>query len=72
MTKQKIVYNVNVCNSRVEQFDTLEEAQDFINKKCQPYITKSTYECDCENCDYEDCDFWYGCEDWAETKEQGL
>ena len=48
MTKQKIWYNVNVNDTRVEQFETLEQAQDYINKQIKPYITKSTYEYDNE------------------------
>ena len=53
MIKQRIWYNVNVNDSRIEQFETLEQAQDYINKQIKPYITKSTYE-------YSDeCEFWY-------------
>ena len=54
MTKdkeQKVWYNVNVNDSRVEQFETLEEAQAYLEKQIKPYITKSLYVhdamCDC-------------------------
>lgn len=57
MTKQKTWYNVNVNDSRIEQFETLEEAQDYINKRLKPYITKSIYEYDNE------------CECWDEISE---
>lgn len=52
MAKQKIWYNVNINDSRVEQFETLEQAQDYINKQVKPYITKSTYEYD------DECEYW--------------
>ena len=59
MIKQKIWYNVNVNDSRIEQFETLEQAQDYINKQVKPYITKSMYEYDDE------------CECWNEISEMG-
>lgn len=59
MAKQKTWYNVNVNGSRVEQFETLEQAQDYINKQVKPYITKSTYEHNDE------------CECWDEISETG-
>ena len=52
MIKQKIWYNVNVNDSRIEQFETLEQAQDYINKQVKPYITKSMYEYD------DECECW--------------
>ena len=59
MVKQKIWYNVNVNGSRVEQFETLKQALDYINKQVKPYITKSLYEYDNE------------CECWNEISEIG-
>ena len=51
MEQQRTYYNVNINDSRVEQFETLEEAQEYISNLMKPYITKSTYvydqECDC-------------------------
>lgn len=58
MVEQKTLYNVNINNSRVEQFETLEQAQDYINKQIKPYITKSIYEYDNE------------CECWDEIIEE--
>lgn len=58
MTKQKIWYNVNANDTRLEQFETLKQAQAYINKQLKLCITKSTYEYD------EEC----GC--WEEIKEQ--
>ena len=41
----KTWYNVNINNSRVEQFTTFEEAQKYLEDfKSKCYITKSVYE----------------------------
>ena len=57
---KKTWYNVNVNDSRVEQFETLEEAQEYLNNQIKPYITKSIYEYDKE------------CDEWFETSEMGV
>lgn len=52
MAKREKRYNVNINNSRIEQFETLGQAQDYISKQVKPYITKSTYEYD------DECECW--------------
>lgn len=48
---------MNISDTRLEQFETLEQAQDYINEQIKPYITKSTYEYD------------YECGCWEEIRE---
>ena len=57
---KKTWYNVNINDSRVEQFETLEQAQEYLNNQIKPYITKSIYEYDTE------------CDEWFETVEMGV
>ena len=47
-------YNVNIDGTRVDQFGTIEEAQQYIDDfKSRCYITKTLYVYD------EDCTEWY-------------
>ena len=57
---EKTWYNVNVNGYRVEQFETLEQAQEYLNKQIKPFITKSIYKYDNE------------CDEWYETTETGI
>ena len=52
---KKIWYNINLNGSRVEQFETLEQAQDYLKKISS--ITQSIYEYDAD------------CEEWNEISE---
>ena len=52
MQENKILYNLNINNERIEQFSTLKEAKEFLEKHpISIYFTKSLYtydkECDC-------------------------
>ena len=55
---KKILYNVNINDSRVEQFETLEDAQEYLANLTKPYITKSVYKYDTEcNCWDEEVEY---------------
>jgi hypothetical protein len=58
---EKTWYNVNINGARVEQFNTVEEAQQYIDDfKSRCYITKSIYSYD------------EACVEWNEISEKSL